>query len=71
MKYLVHINNAPEHFPFEVSVKTLRNWRARGQYPELFVKFGGKVYVDTREIEGCIQAEKRKTVAELKRLGLY
>ena len=68
--YLVHITKAPDHFPFDVSVKTLRNWRARGQYPMLFVKFGGKIYVDVREIENCIQAEKERTLAELRRLGL-
>lgn len=31
------------------SQSTLRNWRSRGQYPELFVKIAGNVYIYGRE----------------------
>ena len=29
----------------KLSQSTLRNWRSRGEHPELFVKIGGKVFI--------------------------
>lgn len=55
-KNLIHIADAPKHVQF--SVKTLRNWRAGGKYPEIFVKISGKVFIDIVKFEQIMIREK-------------
>jgi hypothetical protein len=55
---LVPIKEAPNHIPY--AEKTLRNWRNQGNYPQLFVKFGGKVFVDLKEAEKMLEEQKLK-----------
>lgn len=65
---LVRITEANEHIDF--SVKTLRNWRCSGKYPQLFRKVGGKVFIDLEEFDKIIEQDKQNTINNAKRLGL-
>ena len=51
----------------KLSERTLRNWRSQGKYPEIFVKFGGRVYVDMTMVKAMIEKDR---TANLKRLKL-
>ncbi len=65
---IIHISEAPQKI--KIAEKTLRNWRSQGIYPQLFIKIGGKVFVDLDEFRNIIKAQKEKTIANAKRLGL-
>ena len=43
MQNIVPINETPKWI--KIAEKTLRNWRAGGLYPQLFVRLGGKVFI--------------------------
>jgi len=64
MDKIVHISEAPKKIDF--SEKTLRNWRSIGLYPQLFIKIGGKVFIDLGEYENIIRAQKKKAIADAK-----
>ena len=64
MARLVKLTEAPKHFPLDVTVKTLRNWRARGLYLELFLKIGGTIYVDLDEADKIVEKERAKNTAK-------
>ena len=66
---IIPIAKAPEKL--SIAEKTLRNWRSQGLYPQIFVKLGGKVFIDLGEFAKIIQAQKEKAIARAKRLGLY
>lgn len=68
LRNLVPIAEAPGHFP--VAEKTLRNWRFQGLYPGLFVKLGGKVFVDLSELVRIVSVQKDEALSRVKRLGL-
>jgi len=68
LENLVHISDAPGKI--RIAEKTLRNWRCQGLYPQIFVKLGGKVFVDIGEIEKIIQGQKEAAVEQSRRLGL-
>ena len=68
MARLVKLTDAPKHFPIPVTVKTLRNWRARGLYPELFVKIGGTIYVDLDVADRIVEAAKAKSIKDAEAL---
>jgi len=65
---LIHIKKAPAHIPF--AEKTLRNWRSEGRYLQMFVKIGGKVFVDLDEYEKIIQAQKEEANEKRNRFNL-
>lgn len=65
---LIPIAKAPEKI--KIAEKTLRNWRSSGVYPTIFVKLGGKVFVDLGEYVKIIEDQKKKTREEAERLGL-
>ena len=54
---IVPIADVPDKIP--IAVKTLRNWRYLGIYPQIFLKLGGKVFVDLDALAE-IFAEQRK-----------
>jgi len=66
---IVPIAEVPKYISF--SVKTLRNWRAGGIYPHIFVKLGGKVFVNMREFAQIAVKQNEKAIQDAKRLGLY
>ena len=68
MDNIIHISKAPQKI--QIAEKTLRNWRSQGIYPQLFIKIGGKVFIDLDEFENIIKTQKEKTIADAKRLGL-
>lgn len=68
LENLVHISDAPGKI--HIAEKTLRNWRCQGLYPQIFVKLGGKVFVDIGEIEKIIQVQKDAALEQSRRLGL-
>jgi len=68
IKDLIPIARAPEKIP--IAEKTLRNWRCQGIYPQIFVKLGGKVFVDLSEFEKIIQRQKEAALDQSRRLGL-
>jgi len=68
LKNLVPISEAPNRV--SIAEKTLRNWRAKGMYPCLFIKLGGKVFVDLGEFEKIIEFQKKNALEQARRLGL-
>jgi len=60
---IIPISDVPNKIP--IAEKTLRNWRYNGKYPQIFVKLGGKVFVDLKELAAIItkQQEKAKKLA--------
>ena len=65
---VVPINEVSEHIA--LSEKTLRNWRCQGRYPEIFIKLGGKVFVDLKELAEIIESQQARTKTQSRRLGL-
>lgn len=57
-KDLIPIKDAPKCLPF--AEKTLRNWRSQGLYPKLFVKLGGKVFINLAEFEKLVERQKNQ-----------
>ena len=53
-----------------IAEKTLRNWRSQGVYPQIFVKLGGKVFVDIMEVEMLIEEQKKAARNKIRKLGL-
>ena len=68
LENLIPISEAPSKI--SIAEKTLRNWRARGIYPRLFIKLGGKVFVDLGEFVRIVKEQKERATNEAKRLGL-
>jgi len=60
---IIPIADVPDVIP--IAEKTLRNWRYNGRYPQIFIKLGGKVFVDLKELATIItkQQEKAKKLA--------
>lgn len=54
-----------------IAEKTLRNWRTKGIYPQIFIKLGGKLFIDLEELSGIIHRQKEKAIADAKRLDIY
>lgn len=52
-----------------IAEKTLRNWRCQGRYPQLFVKIGGKVFIDLGEFKNIVQEQKKKAAQAVIRQG--
>ena len=69
LENLVPISDAPAKLQF--AEKTLRNWRSQGLYPQIFVKLGGKVFIDISEIEKIIQGQKSAALEKSRKLGLF
>ena len=53
-----------QKYNINVSQSTLRQWVRKLTYPELFVKFGGKVYVDLSAVQGILKQEQKKFIEE-------
>ena len=68
MDHIVHISEAPQKI--KIAEKTLRNWRSQGVYPQLFIKIGGKLFIDLNEFEAIIQTQKDKANDMRKRFNL-
>ena len=54
-----------------IAEKTLRNWRTKGIYPQIFIKLGGKLFIDLEELSGIIIRQREKAIANAKRLEIY
>jgi hypothetical protein len=54
-----------------IAEKTLRNWRTKGIYPQIFIKLGGKLFIDLEELSGIIIRQREKAIADAKRLDIY
>jgi hypothetical protein len=67
LKNLVPISEAPTKI--SIAEKTLRNWRAKGMYGRMFIKLGGKVFVDLSEFARIVEIQKEKASKESRRLG--
>lgn len=48
------------------SLNTLRNWRANKKNLELFIKIGGRVYLDKREWDRFVINAKKQSKREAK-----
>ena len=55
---IIPIAQVPTKIP--IAEKTLRNWRYKGMYPQIFVKLGGKVFVDLDELAKIKNAQQKK-----------
>ncbi len=54
-----------------IAEKTLRNWRTKGIYPQIFIKLGGKLFIDLEELSAIIIRQREKAIADAKRLDIY
>ena len=54
-----------------IAEKTLRNWRTKGVYPQIFIKLGGKLFIDLEELSRIIIRQREKAIADAKRLDIY
>jgi len=70
MDNLVSVPDAARLISNKISAKTIRNWRAKGLFPCLFVKIGGKLFVDMAELDKVIAREKERAQVEADRYGL-
>ena len=61
---IIPIAEVPNKIP--IAEKTLRNWRYKGMYRQIFVKIGGKVFVDLGELEKIITEQQDKAKLSLK-----
>lgn len=68
LENIIPIAKAPEKL--SIAEKTLRNWRSQGLYPQIFVKIGGKVFIDLGEFANIIVSQKEKSNVKARRLGL-
>lgn len=68
LENIIPIAEAPGKI--SIAEKTLRNWRSQGLYPQLFIKLGGKVFVDLSELAKIVTLQKEEAVEKMKRLGL-
>ncbi|MFC1489238.1 hypothetical protein ACFL6B_05280 [Thermodesulfobacteriota bacterium] len=66
---IVPIAEVSNYIP--VKEKTLRNWRSKGIYPHIFVKLGGKVFVNMNEFSKIIGRQTDNAIQEAKQLGRY
>jgi hypothetical protein len=57
-KNLIPLKDAPKVIPY--AEKTLRNWRYQGIYPQIFMKLGGKVFVDLDALSNIITEQQKK-----------
>jgi hypothetical protein len=55
---IIPITQVPTKIP--IAEKTLRNWRYNGTYPQIFIKIGGKVFVDMGELAKIITAQQKR-----------
>ena len=51
---------------WQIAEKTLRNWRYNGKYPQIFIKLGGKVFVDLGELAKIITEQQEQAKLSLK-----
>lgn len=42
------------------TVKVLRKWKYTGVYPQIFLKFGGRIHIDLEEWDKIIEEAKRE-----------
>ena len=54
-----------------IAEKTLRNWRTKGIYPQIFIKLGGKLFIDLEELSVIIIRQREQAIADAKRLDIY
>ena len=55
---MIPLTQVPTKIP--IAEKTLRNWRYNGKYPQIFIKLGGKVFVDLDELAKIKTAQQEK-----------
>ena len=65
---IVPLSDIPKILP--IAEKTLRNWRSKRWYPNIWLKLGGKVFIDIDELSKIIEEQKEKTIKDMRRLGL-
>ena len=65
---IVPISEVPKYIA--IAEKTLRNWRAQGIYPNIYIKLGGKVFVDLEELKRIIDVQKEENQRKARRLGM-
>ncbi|MCL6622875.1 MAG: hypothetical protein K6T55_12370 [Syntrophobacterales bacterium] len=57
MEYLVRVSKADEA-KLPIRASSLYKWHHLGRYPQIFRKLGGYLFVDLRELERLIDAQK-------------
>lgn len=63
MKHLVRLSKVSDETS-PLSRSTLYKYHADGKYPQLFVKIGGAVFLDQREMEKVVEAGRGQSGAE-------
>ena len=53
-----------------IAEKTLRNWRCKGVHAHIFVKLGGKVFVNLDELNQIVADQVSEAKKQARRLGL-
>jgi hypothetical protein len=58
-----------QKYNIDVSQSTLRQWVRKLTYPELFVRFGGKIYVDLSAVPTILKQEQKKFIEEKQKIN--
>ena len=59
MKNLIRVSKAQEaNLPF--AIQTFYKWRHLGKFPEIFIKFGGALFLDLDALERALEANRMK-----------
>ena len=61
---IIPIADVPNIIP--IAEKTLRNWRYKRKYPQIFIKIGGKVFVDLKELAKIASDQQKEAKLSLK-----
>ena len=56
MKNLIRLSAVDAKNDFPVKSRTLYKWRHLKRYPEIFIKFGGGVFVDLDRLDKVLEA---------------
>lgn len=63
MKHLVRLSKVSDETS-PLSRSTLYKYHTTGKYPRLFVKIGGALFLDQRELEKVVEAGRGQSGAE-------
>ena len=63
-KRFVKLRHAPRYFPFRTTERSLRNYRSRGYYPQIFVKIGSSIYVDLEMVKDIFWGGQEINISE-------
>ena len=69
---IVWIGEAPlkikEVYGIKITLSTLRDWRRKGKYPRIFIKIGGRIFVDIDQFNEYISNSQQENEEKIKKI---